>query len=196
MRGFFYLFNVKIAILRGKPDTMKRILGIAILGTLMACNQRAEKSKDVADSTQVNAEVKTDVLIKDDKKSEILSQYILLKDELVKSDPVAAQKAASVLKTSLSNYEGCEPTAEIAAKIASNNNLVAQRKYFTTLSADIIALFKNAEIEKGTIYVQHCPMANKGDGGDWLSVEKKINNPYYGDEMLECGSVVEEIAKK
>jgi Cu(I)/Ag(I) efflux system membrane fusion protein len=39
-------------------------------------------------------------------------------------------------------------------------------------------------------------MANKGDGGDWLSSVKKIQNPYYGDEMMECGSVVEEIKTK
>jgi hypothetical protein len=39
-------------------------------------------------------------------------------------------------------------------------------------------------------------MANKGDGGDWLSTEKEIRNPYYGDEMLECGRVAEEIKAK
>lgn len=195
-RDFFYLFNIKIAILSRKPNTMKKIFGIAILAIIMACNQSGEKSKDNADSTQANAVAEADVQIKDKKKSEILSQYILLKDELVKSDAAAVQKSASALQNSLANYDGCEPTAEIAAKIASDTNLAAQRKHFTVLSADIIALLKNAELEKGTIYVQHCPMANKGDGGDWLSIDKKIRNPYYGDEMLECGSVVEEIAKK
>jgi len=175
---------------------MKRIFGIAILATLMACNQTAQKSSDGADTTQANAESTADVKIKDNKKSEILAQYIALKDELVKSDAAAVQKSAAALKTSLANYEGCEPTAEVAGKIASDTSLEAQRKHFTILSADVIALFKNAEIENGKIYVQHCPMANKGDGGDWLSVDKKIRNPYYGDEMLECGSVVEEIAKK
>ena len=54
-------------------------------------------------------------------------------------------------------------------------------------------MFKHASIEKGAIFVEHCPMANNGEGGDWLASEKKINNPYYGKEMLECGSVVEEI---
>ena len=67
---------------------------------------------------------------------------------------------------------------------------------FTALNTDLIALFKNVELTAGTIFVQHCPMANKGDGGDWLSSVKKIQNPYYGDEMMECGSVVEEIKTK
>ncbi|MCY1532448.1 hypothetical protein D9M68_677230 [compost metagenome] len=64
---------------------------------------------------------------------------------------------------------------------------------FTTLSSDLIALFKNAELQSGTIFIQHCPMANKGDGGDWLSTNRLVENPYYGSQMMNCGSVIEEI---
>ncbi|KQM66190.1 hypothetical protein ASE74_09915 [Pedobacter sp. Leaf216] len=175
---------------------MKRIFGIAILTILMACNQ-VDKKSTVKDSTKTDSlTVKNEVSIKDKQKSEIFSQYVTLKDALVKSDSAAAQKSASHLQTSLAAYKGCEPTAGVASKIAASNNLVSQRKDFTVLSADLIALLKNAEIEKGTIYVQHCPMANKGDGGDWLSTEKEIRNPYYGNEMLECGRVAEEIKSK
>lgn len=177
-----------------KPNTMKKIFGIAILTILMACNQTAQKSTETNDSTKTDAvSAKNEVSIKDEKKLTIFTNYVDLKNALVKSDATGAQKTAAVLKNSLAAYEGCEPTAEIAQKIASSNNLVVQRKDFTVLSADIIALLKNTEIEKGTIYVQHCPMANKGDGGDWLSTEKEIRNPYYGNEMLECGRVAEEI---
>ncbi|RDC58512.1 DUF3347 domain-containing protein [Pedobacter chinensis] len=175
---------------------MKRILGIAILATLMACNQAEKKSTENTDSLQQDSSLVSNITIKDEKKSNILKQYIDLKNALVSSDADAAQKSATVLETSLANYEGCEPTAEIAAKIASTSDLVTQRKNFTVLSADVIALLKNTDIEAGTIYVQHCPMANKGDGGDWLSTEKEIRNPYYGNEMLECGRVAEEINGK
>jgi len=180
-----------------KPNTMKKILGIAILATIFACNQAEKKSTAVSDSTNSNTtNAATKVEIKDGKKLAILTEYEDLKNALVASDATKAQKSASVLEKSLANYEGCEPTAEIAAKIASNNDLVAQRKNFTVLSADVIALFKTTEIESGTLYVQHCPMANKGDGGDWLSTAKEIRNPYYGNEMLECGRVAEEIKGK
>ena len=176
---------------------MKKIFGIAILATLLACNQAEKKSTEVRDSTQKDiATSSANIEIKDEKKFEILNQYEDLKNALVASDATKAKKSASVLEKSLANYEGCEPTAEIAAKIASNKDLVAQRKNFTVLSADVIALFKTTEIVSGTLYVQHCPMANKGDGGDWLSTEKEIRNPYYGDEMLECGRVAEEIKGK
>lgn len=195
--GLFYLFTILIPILSRKPNTMKRIFGIAIFTTLMACNQAEQKSTETKDSTKTDAaSVNNEVLIKDEKKLAIFENYVNLKNALVKSDAANAQKTAAVLKNSLAAYEGCEPTAEIAQKIAASNNLVIQRKDFTALSADIIALLKNAEIEKGTIYVQHCPMANKGDGGDWLSTEKEIKNPYYGNEMLECGRVAEEIKAK
>ena len=180
-----------------KPNTMKRIFGIAILTALMACNQADQKSSETKDSTRTDStSVKNEISIKDEKKLAIFTQYVDLKNALVKSDAGSAQKSAAILKNSLAAYEGCEPTADIAGKIAESSNLVSQRKDFTVLSADLIALLKNAEIEKGTIYVQHCPMANKGDGGDWLSTEKEIKNPYYGNEMLECGRVAEEIKAK
>lgn len=163
----------------------------------MACNQADKKSTETKDSTKIDsASVKNEISIKDKQKSEIFSQYVDLKNALVKSDSASAQKSAAQLQMSLAAYKGCEPTSAVAGKIAASNILVSQRKDFTVLSADLIALLKNAEIEKGTIYVQHCPMANKGDGGDWLSAEKEIKNPYYGKEMLTCGRVAEEIKAK
>lgn len=176
---------------------MKKIFGIAILTALMACNQSEKKTTDHKDSLKTDSvNVKNEVTIKDEKKSVIFAQYVDLKNALVKSDAAGAKTSAGVLKNSLAAYEGCEPTAAIAEKIAGTTNIVVQRKDFTVLSADLIALIKNAELEKGTIYVQHCPMANKGDGGDWLSTEKEIKNPYYGSEMLGCGRVAEVIKSK
>jgi hypothetical protein len=36
-------------------------------------------------------------------------------------------------------------------------------------------------------------MAQDGKGAMWLSESKEIKNPYFGDKMMECGSVEEEI---
>ncbi|RYD80551.1 MAG: DUF3347 domain-containing protein [Sphingobacteriales bacterium] len=176
---------------------MKRILGIAILTVLMACNQSKNNADQKIDSTNSDLPtVKSQVLIKDVKKTSIFNDYEDLKNALVDSDSSKAQKSAQVLEKSLDDYEGCETTASIAKKISETTDLADQRKDFTALSMDLIAFIKSSEIEKGTIYVQHCPMANKGDGGDWLSTEKDIKNPYYGKEMLTCGRVVEEIKGK
>ncbi|MCX2585485.1 DUF3347 domain-containing protein [Pedobacter sp. MR22-3] len=173
---------------------MKQIFGLAILFTFIACNQSEKKSAGRTDSIQSDTLSKNNqVSIKDKKKEDILIKYVNLKNALVKSDEKLTQKNAADLQKSLADFEGCEPTAEVAGKIAGSGNLIDQRKGFTILSSDLIALMKGAEIEKGTIFVQHCPMANKGDGGDWLSTEKEIRNPYYGNEMLECGRVTEEL---
>jgi hypothetical protein len=34
-------------------------------------------------------------------------------------------------------------------------------------------------------------MVNNNQGAFWLSNEKEIKNPYFGDMMLKCGSIKE-----
>lgn len=178
---------------------MKNYFGIAALVVLAACNTNSNQSTSTKDTTAkvtTVAPATAAVSFKDAKLQSIYSDYISLKDALVATKSADAKTAAQKLGASLKNYNGCENTAVTAQKIENAKDIVAQRKEFTALSSDVIALFKHAELAKGTIFVQHCPMANKGDGGDWLSSEKKIQNPYYGSEMMECGSVVEEIKTK
>ena len=172
----------------------KYLAGMLIIG-VVSCTNTDQKGSGNSDTTVHAAEkVDTaDVTLKDAKVQAIYTGYIALKNALVEAKSEVAQKAAATLKTDLANYKGCENTALTAAKIADAKDLAAQRKDFTALSSDVIALFKHAEVTKGAIFVQHCPMANNGEGGDWLSSEEKIQNPYYGDEMMECGRVVETI---
>lgn len=181
---------------------MKNYFGIAVpiaIGmVLVACNTNSNQSATTKDSTAQAAPVATTATIsfKEPKLQDIYNDYIVLKDALVATKMPEAKTAAQQLASSLKAFSGCENTAVTAQKIENAKDIAAQRTAFTALSSDVIALFKHAELAKGTIFVQHCPMANKGDGGDWLSSEKKIQNPYYGSEMMECGSVTETIAAK
>lgn len=177
---------------------IKTYFGIASIALLMACNNAENKSADLKDTTQqnINQVAATPINFKDVKLQGIYSGYIDLKNALVASNAKNAKTAASKLANELKSYSGCENTALIAQKIEKSDDLAVQRKEFTGLSNDVISLFKHADLTEGTIYVQHCPMANKGDGGDWLASEKKIQNPYYGSEMMECGAVLEEIKTK
>ena len=177
---------------------MRKYIGIAILSTFMACTNSGKKSETLADSTAKSdtVAVNSDVKLADPKIDDIYQGYISLKNALVASNAVAAQQTATDLAVALKAHAGCENTALIAEKIAATEDLKLQRKEFTALSSDVIALFKHADVQKGSIYVQHCPMANGGNGGDWLSSEKKIRNPYYGKEMLECGGVLQELKAK
>lgn len=171
---------------------MKKYSGIALILVIAACsNTQNPKEADLPKSSNEVHSI-TNVELENDKLQLIYDSYVHLKDALVLSKYDEAKTAASSLEKQLSTYEGCENTSLIAKKISVSKDLAGQRKDFTYLSSDVIALFNHATIKKGTIYVEHCPMANKGDGGSWLSSEKKIQNPYYGEEMMECGSVKQE----
>lgn len=177
---------------------MKKYIGIAIVSTFIACTTHDKHGESAVDSTAKTDTValNTEVELADPKVENIYKGYISLKNSLVSSNAAAAHQTATDLSVSLKAFEGCENTALIADKIAGTGDIKLQRKEFTALSSDVIAMFKHTDLKKGTIYVQHCPMANNGDGGDWLSSEKKIRNPYYGDKMLECGAVLEAITAK
>jgi hypothetical protein len=173
---------------------MRKYLAVMLITGIVSCTNTDQKVAGNSDTTSnVVKTSSTDVVLKDTKVQAIYNGYITLKNALVSTKFEDAQQAAALLRTELANYKGCENTSLIADKIATAKDIVAQRKDFTAISADVIALFKHADIVKGTIFVQHCPMANNGDGGDWLAAEQKIQNPYYGDEMMECGRVVETI---
>lgn len=194
--AFFIYLNLK-CYFEQKTKHMKKYIGIVILSSFIACSNSDHKSENHSDSTSAitDSSQKGVVRMDDPQVAQIYNAYIGLKDDLVQTNYDAAQASAKNLLTSLNAKDGCESTALIAEKIVSAKDIATQRKEFTILSSDVIAMFKHADLQEGTIYVQHCPMANNGDGGDWLSSEKKIQNPYYGDEMMECGAVIEEIKK-
>jgi len=184
-------------VIANKFIQMRKYIGVAILCTLMACVNSEKKGVDGSDTTVILADSSQAPAVKlnDAKVASIYNAYIALKDDLVATNYDAAKVSAKTLMTSLKEKQGCENTALIAEKIISAKDIAAQRKEFTLLSTDVIAMFKHSDLASGVIYVQHCPMANNGDGGDWLSSSEKIQNPYYGDEMMECGAVVEQIKK-
>jgi hypothetical protein len=171
---------------------MKNYTGVVLMLVLAACSNAQSPKESDHSKTVETATASVGVELENPKLQSIYNDYVILKDALVGSNYEPAKAAAASLEKQLAGYEGCENTSLIAKKISASKDLAAQRKEFTYLSSDVIALFNHATIKKGTIYVEHCPMANKGDGGSWLSSEKKIQNPYYGEEMMECGSVTDE----
>lgn len=119
--------------------------------------------------------------------------YIQLKNALVATNQKEAKLAIDELVKSIANVNGGSKVLEESKKLAQANTIELQRKAFTQLSNEMIKLVKNAEISSGELYLEYCPMANGNTGGYWLSNEKEIRNPYFGDKMLKCGSVKETI---
>jgi len=133
------------------------------------------------------------VMFKEEKVGAAYAHYVHLKDALVASKSDEAKKAASELQKSLTSLDNSKKARESASKIAAAINLEDQRKEFSTLSNEITLLVKASKLSMGSIYLEYCPMANNNEGAYWLSNEKEIKNPYFGDAMLKCGSVKETI---
>ena len=82
---------------------------------------------------------------------------------------------------------------EHAEHIGKNgDNIKHQRSHFAMLSTDMYQLVKNFGAGQ-PIYHDHCPMYNENKGAMWLSEMKEVKNPFYGAEMLTCGTVEEVI---
>ena len=138
--------------------------------------------------------------------NKVLNAYIQLKDALVKSDGTNSSSASKTLLTAIQEVNMSELNTEThtqwmkvvndlkdnAENISETKEITRQRDYFMSLSKNLYAVLKVSKSET-TIYYQFCPMANKGKGANWLSLENKVKNPYYGNQMLTCGKVVETI---
>jgi hypothetical protein len=141
---------------------------------------------------------KSDVAFKDAKLELAYTNYLQLKDALVLTNADAAREAAGRLKTSLAAIKDSNPDkyrdATIAAtKIANSSGIEEIRQAFAVLSHEMATIVKGGQLSKGMLYLEYCPMANNNTGAYWLSNEKEIKNPYFGNKMLKCGSVKEMI---
>lgn len=119
------------------------------------------------------------------------SHYIHLKNALVKSNYDDAKSAADELATAVGQVKDGDKAKNEATKVAQSESLEDQRKVFAALSNAMAGLIRNASFKMGELYLDYCPMFNDKKGAYWLSNEKEILNPYYGDEMPKCGSVKE-----
>lgn len=132
-------------------------------------------------------------MFKDAKLGAAYEHYAHLKDALVASKSDEAKKTATELQKALTSVSSGKNASEEAGKVAATSNLEEQRKAFSGLSNEMATLVKNGKLSMGNIYMDYCPMANNNEGAYWLSNEKQIKNPYFGDAMLKCGSVKETI---
>lgn len=135
----------------------------------------------------------TGVSFKDAQVETAYKNYLQLKDALVASKTDEAKDAAGKLKTSLASVKEGKNAMTEATKISKAASLDEIRKTFASLSNEMKNVVKAGQVSKGELYLEYCPMANNNTGAYWLSNEKEIKNPYFGDKMLRCGSVKETI---
>jgi len=131
---------------------------------------------------------------------EALNIYFDLKNHFVKSNTdsckVLSKELGNILvslkKTDLEggfkkNTSNAISSLEL---IAEGESLDKNRLEFKKLSMSFVYFSSYIKDYQNTIYIQYCPMADNNKGADWLSLNKAIKNPYFGDKMLHCGSVI------
>ena len=138
----------------------------------------------------------------------LVAAYLPLKDALVQTNPTTAATATVAFKGALAAIDTSLVKEEASTYLLKKLNglqrhsekmleltaIEKQRKQFQQITKLLIPILQAYGVEGETIYIQHCPMAFNNRGADWLSAEEKIQNPYFGDKMMKCGSVTGTIA--
>lgn len=139
--------------------------------------------------------------------AQLLSAYFGLKNALVAGDTAKASAAAlsmatatdslkvneikgdstGVIKETALNFTGTIKSSSQA--LAAEKDLKAKRKEFEMIADAMWSLTRTVRYDGQKVYWQYCPMAFNNKGAYWMSDEREIKNPYFGNEMLNCGSV-------
>ncbi|MHA7128704.1 DUF3347 domain-containing protein [Algoriphagus namhaensis] len=184
----------------------KQNLIFAILfGALMSCETKTQETEGMAheDHQEMHMDAKSStsatasVRFEKDEMNQIIQAYLDLKDRLVETDGEQAKDAAAKLLSTLesADTQSKESLKAEVKKIAESTDPEVQRAAFDLVSQQMYVLAKDATLAEGTLYKQYCPMAKNNEGAFWLSASDEIRNPYFGDRMLKCGRVDEEISK-
>ncbi|MEJ5053988.1 DUF3347 domain-containing protein [Sphingobacterium sp. MYb382] len=199
-----------------KAEILKRIAAVgydnegfqasnAVYKELHACCQYDRPAADAPPAQATASEVHSDEATQATSAfATLLTSYLAVKDALVQSDAnTAAAKAKDLLTATNAVSAGSLNTAEQAVwtkvyknfskdveRLVNAKDIAAQRKAFTNVSNNLYTLAKVSKTAS-PIYYQHCPMFNGGQGGNWLSLDSAVKNPYFGSQMLSCGKTVE-----
>lgn len=175
---------------------------LLLLPFFFACSGENNQQEE-GDLTTIS-EVKTPEAVQSQIKG-VFQNYIVLKNALVASDTAKAKVATDNLKQSVEQVDVStltekEQNAWLQHKegilaglnqLRQSNDIKGEREAFSAVSDSFTNVFKNLGVKGVTIYRQHCPMALNNKGAGWLSEKEEIENPYFGNEMLECGENVQ-----
>lgn len=120
-----------------------------------------------------------------------LEKYEIIRSKLAHDELVGARHESSVLARSFSSHIG-----KAAQAIADSEGLEQARLGFVTLSQQAIPMARN---RKG-YYVMYCPPVGCPQGceecpmwrfGEWVQVNRAVENPFTGGDQTHCGVVRE-----
>jgi Cu(I)/Ag(I) efflux system membrane fusion protein len=126
----------------------------------------------------------------------LVNAYLTAQNQLARDDLGAARKAFDALRQA-AQIEALPIVAPLRARLltsinqaAAAKNLAAARTAFADLSDALLSFFATQTNPlPEALSVASCPMARGGKGAKWVQRGAQIKNPYFGSEMLTCGSV-------
>lgn len=180
--------------------SIKMIACSSLLWLATGCKQ-AEKAPQTNEQAATKAappvaatpQNKAMASIKDEGLQAVYQQYVKLTNALIEGKVTEAKLTSNALEAGAKQVAGGGSLAKAASQVTLASNLEQQRAYFSTLSNEMVSLIKRSGLTRGEIFVDYCPMALNDKGAYWLSSEKEIRNPYFGDVMLSCGEVTDTI---
>ena len=188
--------------------SIKKLMVIAVLLSSINSFAKINNTNIATDDNKTLISTKEVILEKNILKP-VFDSYFDLKDALVKTDATLANSASSIFLAALKAVKMKKLSTEEhtvwmkvmkelsadAEGISTLQDISKQRNLFSTLSINMYQLIKVSKQET-PVYYQRCPMykdAKGGKGGNWLSKESGIKNPYFGSKMMTCGSTLETI---
>lgn len=138
--------------------------------------------------------------------ADVFRAYLRLQVALADDDLGAARDAAAKLADELRTAHEAAET-QVAAVLEKQSAALESldeaagfeglRSAFRALSIELLSLESLVGNPLGAdLRLVHCPMAFDFEGADWIQAGDVVNNPYFGAEMLRCGSVKRALERK
>lgn len=202
------------AQLAGKPSMMSPDGGAAMTGhnhgnmQMDGGSDMKMEEQPMMNHPEVNISIESydvDQAFKDQIKN-VYESYLPVKDAMIASDAGLANEKAKDLQKAISNVnmglvkdeahvtwmKDLAVLKSTTKMISTENDIERIRTMLSPLSDQLYHTLKKFQV-KAEGYRQYCPMAFDNKGAFWLSDSEEILNPYFGNAMLTCGNVEEEL---
>lgn len=130
-----------------------------------------------------NAFIKEDINVINNISTSLIAKASALKINELKADSLIVNTAKLYTQNLQDELSGLVKEADLENK----------RKSFQIVTNDMYDLIRTVKYDRAKVYLQHCPMAFKNKGADWLSNSAEIENPYLPKMMLDCGVIKDSV---
>jgi membrane fusion protein, copper/silver efflux system len=176
---------------------MRGLLVVCVVAgqALAACSGAGGERASVAEAQQQPVATPTGT-----PSQKLISAYLGIQKKLAADDAKGARTAYGQLKAA-ADAKDLPGDAAVKQRISASaatgaaaKDLAAARDVFAKTSDGMVDWLKReGNPLANNVQLAHCPMAQDGKGANWLQTEGKLANPYFGTEMLECGTLEKEL---